>query len=595
MIDLNLFSTQLIQTGQGSKTALSGSGTLGGQGLAIGNNLAFLDALLGGVNTDGSDDIKSGNDGSGLTQEEVAANKKADIALLQLALLGQDADKSLEDKLKELKIENLAQTKENRVNQLQKLIEHLTNGTPSTEADANLKSRIEELVTRLEQRLESLQASLESFRSGDFGKEGAPLDLLIITGMNPAELTRISNRIEEVEGKLGRPLTVEDLIAGVGNIIPAPGDEDHEFSTADALQILLNQNKTDKQIQAEEDAALKTSKQEISDELAAELNNLIATDGQAADFANNAGATLAGLQNALNNIEGNSKNPQSVDVSALLNMIASRKIAPSGIPANGLTPAGDSEGATTNPLTAIPDSLSNAEFKALFGSKVGANNNSFAAKIAQANFASQNAVPMAAQAGDFTLPASWTDTLSSTAAVSEAVGFDIQTGTPFNATMQAAHAVSSGVAASQTHPATQTVAAHINKAAANQGTSNITLHLDPPELGRVEVRLEFGHEKSVKAHLIVEKPETLLMLQRDAATLDRALQDAGLETGSDSLNYEMASEGYDFNTGQDGSGGQTGTNLEGDNTGNDEVELIETTMTWDVDPNTGHVHYSILA
>ncbi len=592
MIDLNLFSTQLIQTGQGTKGALSGSGALGGQGLAMGSNLAFLDALLGGINTDGSNDVKSNNDGSGLTQEEVAANKKADIALLQLALLGQDADKSLEDKLKELKIENLAQTKENRVNQLQKLIEHLTNGTPSTEADANLKSRIEELVTRLEQRLESLQASLESFRSGDFGKEGAPLDLLIITGMNPAELTRISNRVEEVEAKLGRQLTVEDLIAGVGNIIPAPGDEDHEFSTTDALQILLNQHKT------EENAALKTSKKEITDELsisdalAIELNNLMAADGQKSGMSNNAAATLAGLQNAINNIEGNSKNSQNVDVSALLNMIASRKIAPSGTPTGG---AIGGEGTTTNPLTAIPDSLSNAEFKALFGSKVSANNNAFAAKIAQANFASQNAVPIGVQAGDFTLPTGWTETLSSTAAISEAIGFDIQTGTPFNATMQAAHAVSSGVAASQTHPATQTVAAHINKAAANRGTSNITLHLDPPELGRVEVRLEFGHEKSVKAHLIVEKPETFLMLQRDASALDRALQDAGLETGSDSLNYEMASEDYAFNTGKDGSGAQTGTNLEGDSTGNDEVELIETTMTWDVDPNTGHVHYSILA
>ena len=56
--------------------------------------------------------------------------EKADLALLQLALLGQDVDKNLDEKLAELKIEKLVKTEDNRVAQLTKLIDHLTSGLP---------------------------------------------------------------------------------------------------------------------------------------------------------------------------------------------------------------------------------------------------------------------------------------------------------------------------------------------------------------------------------------------------------------------------------------------------------------------------------
>ena len=97
----------------------------------------------------------------------------------------------------------------------------------------------------------------------------------------------------------------------------------------------------------------------------------------------------------------------------------------------------------------------------------------------------------------------------------------------------------------------------------------------------------------MKAHLVVEKPETYQMLQRDAAALERALQDAGLETGSDALNYELAEENYGF--GSDGrENGQTGTDNARHST-EEEEDIILTTMDWDVDPETGHVHYNIIA
>lgn len=91
-------------------------------------------------------------------------------------------------------------------------------------------------------------------------------------------------------------------------------------------------------------------------------------------------------------------------------------------------------------------------------------------------------------------------------------------GTPalsFGLTAQAANMVSSNVVAGQTHPATQMVAANIMKNA-KDGVETMTLRLDPPELGNVNVRLQFGKDKAVKAHIVVEKPETYMMLQRDA-------------------------------------------------------------------------------
>ncbi len=143
--------------------------------------------------------------------------------------------------------------------------------------------------------------------------------------------------------------------------------------------------------------------------------------------------------------------------------------------------------------------------------------------------------------------------------------------------------------ASQPHPATQAVAATISKAAADGQTRNITLQLEPPELGRVEIRMSFSKDKTVKAVVVAEKPETLSMLQRDAHSLERALVNSGLEASGSSLGFELAHEGYDFNQqGRDGSSNSYAANDAG------AEDIIESTMTWHVDPETGHMRYSIL-
>ena len=155
-----------------------------------------------------------------------------------------------------------------------------------------------------------------------------------------------------------------------------------------------------------------------------------------------------------------------------------------------------------------------------------------------------------------------------------------------NVTTQAAHAGAG-------HPATQAVAIQLQKAAGGGENKTIMLELDPPELGRVEVRMSFGKEKALKAVLTADKPETFMMLQRDSQALERALQEIGLDV-DDGISFELAEQGFDFEQDNQRGGHDQGGTGAGDDAA-DTQDLIETTMTWHVDPETGHMRYNILA
>ena len=147
------------------------------------------------------------------------------------------------------------------------------------------------------------------------------------------------------------------------------------------------------------------------------------------------------------------------------------------------------------------------------------------------------------------------------------------------------------------HPATQMVASKITKAAAKGQDTTLRIRLNPPELGRMSIKMEFNNEtKAVKASIVVEKPETYMMMQRDAHLLEKALQDAGLETDSSSLNFELAQDGNEFD--QNGRHGGHSDGNSPHNTGTEhddgDEEIIETTLDWYVDPNTGAMRYDTL-
>src|SRR5438093_13769997 len=69
------------------------------------------------------------------------------------------------------------------------------------------------------------------------------------------------------------------------------------------------------------------------------------------------------------------------------------------------------------------------------------------------------------------------------------------------------------------------------------------MRLDPPELGPINVRHEIDRSSQVTSRLIVDRPETLDLLRRDAAGLERALQDAGLKTGDNAMQFSLRDQG----------------------------------------------------
>ena len=71
------------------------------------------------------------------------------------------------------------------------------------------------------------------------------------------------------------------------------------------------------------------------------------------------------------------------------------------------------------------------------------------------------------------------------------------------------------------------------------GNSRFQIRLDPPELGRIDVRLDIDKAGQVTARLTVEKSETLDLMQRDQRALERALQQAGLDSGKTNLEFSL--------------------------------------------------------
>ena len=73
----------------------------------------------------------------------------------------------------------------------------------------------------------------------------------------------------------------------------------------------------------------------------------------------------------------------------------------------------------------------------------------------------------------------------------------------------------------------------------NNGMKEFTLRLDPPELGRVDVRLTVGTDKKVRAVVSTDRSEALSDLTRSARDLTRALMEAGLELEENGLSFSM--------------------------------------------------------
>lgn len=87
-------------------------------------------------------------------------------------------------------------------------------------------------------------------------------------------------------------------------------------------------------------------------------------------------------------------------------------------------------------------------------------------------------------------------------------------------------------------PPIRDIAVHISQHA-DTGMNRFQLRLDPPELGRVDVRMEVSSDGKLSAVIAVERPETLDLLQRDSRALEKSLAEAGLKMDGNSLSFSL--------------------------------------------------------
>jgi hypothetical protein len=85
------------------------------------------------------------------------------------------------------------------------------------------------------------------------------------------------------------------------------------------------------------------------------------------------------------------------------------------------------------------------------------------------------------------------------------------------------------------------------------GAKQFEIRLDPPELGRVDVRLSIDAAGKAVAHMTADQPQALDLLRKDAPALTQALRDAGLDVSQNGLNFSL--RGQDRQNGD--SGGQS--------------------------------------
>lgn len=101
----------------------------------------------------------------------------------------------------------------------------------------------------------------------------------------------------------------------------------------------------------------------------------------------------------------------------------------------------------------------------------------------------------------------------------------------------------------------RSIALHIaNKVA--DGITSFQIRLDPPELGRIDVKMKIAGDGQVTTHLTVDRPETLEALQRDQRGLERTLQNAGLDTDG-GLSFDLRDETQAEGDGPNGGGTST--------------------------------------
>lgn len=73
------------------------------------------------------------------------------------------------------------------------------------------------------------------------------------------------------------------------------------------------------------------------------------------------------------------------------------------------------------------------------------------------------------------------------------------------------------------------------------GSNQFTIRLSPHSMGTVTIQLTVGDNAQLSAQMQVEKPETLALLQKDMAGLEKALKNQGFNTSSSDISIALKS------------------------------------------------------
>lgn len=86
----------------------------------------------------------------------------------------------------------------------------------------------------------------------------------------------------------------------------------------------------------------------------------------------------------------------------------------------------------------------------------------------------------------------------------------------------------------------------------------MTLRLEPPELGAVQIRIDRPIEAPAHVEVSVTRPETLTLLLRDQSQLQHTLDQAGVPAEGRTLTFQLAAQNADSQSRQAGGFGQPG-------------------------------------
>lgn len=92
-------------------------------------------------------------------------------------------------------------------------------------------------------------------------------------------------------------------------------------------------------------------------------------------------------------------------------------------------------------------------------------------------------------------------------------------------------------------PAQQVAPIILAQAAKGGDPSRLIVQLRPAELGGVEVAVEGTRDGGTQVNIMVERPETLALLQRDRGAIEQALQAAGIDSNAETLTLSLGEPG----------------------------------------------------